>query len=160
MMILPKIPYLTPILCGLSLVAGLYGGYKLTANHYDAKADKAKEAVIEQLAHQAQIDRETIVNLQVNERTLQKAYIELGRKAKNVQVTTSKCTLTDAGVGLWNESLVGEAGVSETPSGTTGTGGTDFAEAFENKLLNDEKCSKMRKRLEQLKEWDQRTFGD
>lgn len=159
-MLIPKVPYLTPILCGLSFAVGLYGGYKLTANHYDAKANDAKEAVIGQLAKQAKIDRDTIVLLQTNERTLQNAYIQLGRKSREVKVVAGKCDVTNDGIILWNQSLLGEADVSQTSGGATGTGGTDFAAAFENKLLNDEKCAKMRKRLEALKEWDQRTFED
>lgn len=166
---IPTIPYLTPILCGISLTVGLYGGYKLTANHYDAKANEAKEAVIEQLAKQAKIDRDTIILLQTNERTLQNAYIQLGRKSREVKVVAGKCDVTNDGVSLWNQSLLGETDVSKAPSGATGTGrtdssrgssGTDFASAFENKLLNDEKCAKMRKRLEALKEWDRETFSD
>lgn len=150
----------TLIAAGVALVVGLYGGYKLTTNYYDAKANKAKEAVIEQLAKQAKIDRDTIIVLQTNERTLQKAYIELGRKSHEVKIVAGKCDLTNDGRVLWNQSLLGEGDVPEAPSGAIGTGGTDFAEAFQNKLLNDEKCSKMRKRLEALKEWDKRTFED
>lgn len=158
-MLIPKIPYLTPILCGISLTVGLYGGYKLTSNYYDAKQGKADQAVIAQLVNQAAIDRKVIENYQTDVGTLQKAYIELGRKAREVKITTSKCTITPDGAGLWNESLLGKELLPEAPSGATGTGGTDFADAFQNKLLNDQACNKMREKLEALKKWNEETFG-
>lgn len=159
---IPTIPYLTPILCGISLTAGLYGGYKLTANHYDAKQAKVDQAVIEQLVVQAGIDRKVIENYQINERTLQNAYIELGRKSREVKITTTKCALTADGTRLWNESLLGKTILPETSSGATGTGSgdsVDFGEAFQNKLLNDQQCNKMREKLEALKKWRDETYG-
>ena len=165
MISLPSIPYLTPIACGVSLAVGLYGGYKLTSNYYDAKQAKVDEAVIEQLVLQASIDRKVIENYQVDVRTLQNAYIELGRKAREVKITTGKCALTESGRVLWNESLLGETVLPETPSGTTGTGSgdspaIDFGEAFQNKLINDQQCNKMREKLEALKKWKKDTYGE
>jgi uncharacterized protein YneF (UPF0154 family) len=148
----------TLIASGIALVVGLYGGYKLTSNHYEAKQSKVDQAVIEQLVNQASIDRKVIENYQINEHTLQRAYIELGRKSREVKITTNKCELTADGQRLWNESLRGETVLPETPSGVTGTGTTDFASAFENKLLNDQQCNKMREKLEALKKWDKDTF--
>jgi hypothetical protein len=162
----------TLIVAGASLVVGLYGGYKLTSNYYDAKVNKAKEAVIEQLAHQAALDRKTIEAYQIDKKTLQDAYISLGRKSRETKLTNTPCTLTAPASKLWNESLLGEAILPETPSGTIGTGTTDFAKgsspregkgidfaaAFENKLLNDEICARNREKLEALKKWDKETY--
>jgi uncharacterized protein YneF (UPF0154 family) len=159
-MIFPFNLQTTLIASGVALVVGLYGGYKLTSNHYEAKQSKVDQAVIEQLVSQASIDRKVIENYQTNEHTLQRAYIELGRKSREVKITTNKCELTESGRVLWNESLSGEASVSETPSGATGTGTTDFARAFENKLLNDEICARNREKLEALKKWDKETYDD
>jgi hypothetical protein len=150
----------TLIASGIALVVGLYGGYKLTSNHYDAKANKAKEAVIEQLAAQAVLDRKTIEAYQIDKKTLQDAYISLGRKSRETKLTTTPCTLTAPASKLWNESLLGETSVSKAPSGAIGTGTTDFAIAFENKLLNDEICARNREKLEALKKWDEETFKD
>jgi uncharacterized protein YneF (UPF0154 family) len=162
MLNIPIIPNLTTyaVVGGVSILVGFYGGYKLTSNYYDAKQSKVDQAVIEQLVNQASIDRKVIENYQINEHTLQRAYIELGRKSREVKITTSKCELTESGRVLWNESLLGETVLPETPSGVTGTGTTDFASAFENKLLNDQQCSKMREKLEALKKWDEDTFKD
>lgn len=158
---IPTIPYFTPIACGVSLVVGLYGGYKLTSNYYDAKQAKVDQAVIKQLVQQAAIDQKVIQSYQVDVSTLQNAYIELGRKSREVKITTTKCALTNDGARLWNESLLGKTVLPETSSGATGTGGSDsvdFADAFQNKLLNDQQCNKMREKLEALKKWNKETF--
>jgi hypothetical protein len=160
MMIFPFNLQTTLIASGVALVVGLYGGYKLTSNYYDAKANKAKEAVIEQLAAQAELDRKTIEAYQIDKKTLQDAYITLGRKSRETKLTNTPCTLTAPAFKLWNESLLGEAILPETPSGTIGTGTTDFARAFENKLLNDEICARNREKLEALKKWDKETYDD
>jgi hypothetical protein len=158
MMIFPFNLQTTLIASGVALLVGLYGGYKLTSNYYDAKANKAKEAVIEQLSAQAALDRKTIEAYQIDKKTLQDAYITLGRKSRETKLTNTPCTLTAPASKLWNESLLGEADVPKTPSGTTGTGTTDFATAFENKLLNDEICARNREKLEALKKWDKETY--
>lgn len=163
-MLIPKIPYLTPILCGISLTVGLYGGYKLTANYYDAKQAKVDEAVIEQLVLQASIDRKAINDLSLDKTTLQKAYADLGRKARETKLTNSKCTVTDDAIRLRNKSLLGEEVLPGSSSGVDATRGSnpigiDFTDYFQNDLKNDEKCNLNRKKINRMYEWCVNTFG-
>jgi hypothetical protein len=153
-MMIPTIPYLTPILCGISLATGLYGGYKLTSNYYDAKQSKVDQAVIEQLVNQASIDRTTI------------SYSSLGRKANETKLTSNKCTVTDDAIRLRNESLLGKEVLPGAPTGTNATGGTrasggiDFTTYFQNDLDNDEKCNINRAKIKRMYDWCISTFGE
>ena len=144
----------------LILLAGVFIGYKLTANHYDAKAEKTTQAVLEQVVKDSIITRQIVENYKTDLDTLRAAYKTIGEKARVTKITTTNCTLTPDGVSLWNESLSGKTVLPSPSSGIVGTGGADFADAFANKLLNDQGCAANRAKIEKLKEWDKEQFGD
>jgi hypothetical protein len=166
MMIFPFNLQTTLIASGVALVTGLYGGYKLTSNYYDAKQSKVDQAVIEQLVNQASIDRTTISYLNIDKQTLQKAYSSLGRKANETKLTSNKCTVTDDAIRLRNESLLGKEVLPGAPTGTNATGGTrasggiDFTTYFQNDLDNDEKCNINRAKIKRMYDWCISTFGE
>lgn len=163
---LPTIPYLTPIVGAAGLLVGLYGGYKLTADHYDAKQAKVDKAVIEQLAQQASIDRGTINDLNTNVKILQDYSIKLGEKRRETKVSVTPCMLTDSGRVLWNEFLLDKEVLSDSAVGTNAsgaastTGTVSLEEAFDNKLENDKRAAINRAKIHQLKEWCVKTFGE
>lgn len=141
------------------LGVGFYGGYKVTANHYDAKASKILEAQIVQAGKQIKLDRELIQAHQLTIDHLESKYYKLRKQKNEIKIINNDCTLTNDAVRLWNESLAPEAVVPESTTGVTTGGGTSISHALDNKLINDNKCAINRQRLRDIKQWDLETFG-
>jgi|ERR1044072_30494 hypothetical protein len=157
-------PLTNPLLAlAIGTLAGIYAGYKVTSNYYDAKQSRVDQAVIEQLVEQTKIDRKTITDLTTNVNTLQNAYSKLGGKVRETKIVTSPCLITDAGRMLWNESLLGKEILSDSTYGTNATRGTSgtttIEEAYDNKLENDKRAAINREKIKKLKEWCVATFG-
>ena len=151
---------LTLLLYVVTFGGGLYFGWYFTANHFQARELRVKEAVIEQLARQAEINRKISEDYHSDIVVLRDAYTKLGKKIYATKITTTPCTFTSDGIRLWNESLLGAGVLPETPSGITGSGETSIAEAFENKIENDERCASNVLKLDKLKQWTKEQFGE
>lgn len=145
---------------GVVLVLGLYGGYKLTSNHYKAKEVAILEAAITEAKLQEIINREVVVAYQANIKNLDEKYNKLKGKLHATSPTNVPCTLTSDAVKLWNDSLSKEVPVSKDTTGTTTGGTATITEALDNKLSNDKASTINRERLEAIIEWDKKHFGD
>lgn len=153
---------LSLVLVVSSFALGIYGGWYFTYNHYVSKERKTQEAIIEALATQAEINRKVAEDLAVNVSVLRDAYIKLGRKSREVKIINADCSITSDGISLWNESLLGKEvlpGSTDTINGA-GRGSASFADAFQNKLLNDERCAVNREKINSMKKWCIETFGE
>jgi hypothetical protein len=142
-----------------SLVVGVALGAIGMHYHYVAKEAKLLDTV----AKQHVIDSRIIADYQTNQMTLQQSYIELGKKLHDKTLTTTPCTLTVDGVGMWNQSSSPAKGLptgsSGASSGTT-TSGVTFEQALANKLENDKACNQMREELVSIKQWRKDTYGE
>src|SRR3972149_1680341 len=144
------------------LLAGLYGGYKVTSNHYQAKEAKLLAAQLKEVASQDQLNREVIQAYQANFATLEGVYNKLKGKVYDKPLTNVPCSITADAARLWNDSLFAKESMPKDSSRVTTSGGAGatIEQLFNNAIINNEKAAKNRERLKAIKEWDRKTYGD
>lgn len=143
-----------------TLAVGLWTGYYFTSNYYVAKEVKTTEAIVQEMTKQLNVERDLLSASLTKLEKIEKNERALRKRLNETKLTLDKCTLTNDAVSLWNQSLIFERELSENSKGIIATEGTDFATAFENKIANDAQCNKLRQQLNDIREWDKKTFGD
>src|SRR3990167_3393823 len=105
------------------LGVGLYGGYKLTSNHYQAKEAKVLQAQLKEVVLQEQINREVVQTYQANFNNLQEVYNKLKGKVHEKPLTNVPCNVTSDAARLWNDSLLAKESLPENSTRTAASGG-------------------------------------
>jgi hypothetical protein len=161
----PQIKLIGAIVIGLGLV---YSGWYAHGVYTDHKTLKLVQQAEKARKEQEASDRLLIKNLQDEKQTLQDKYIWLGKELNNAKGKLASCksggsvVISPIGGVLWDN--IGK-GLSEDSTGAVGETSTSSSvehsieDLYENYRVNSERCNKMRLQIENIIQWDEKTFG-
>lgn len=143
------------------LSMGFFAGWKVCSWHESANNEKAIQKIIAEHAKDEQKNRDIIKELQNRKQKV--ITKEVVRYAKIKDVTDNRvCFANWDAVWLWNDALSGQEPVPEntprTPTTPDGPRVTD-TQVLENLNTNAARWEQLREQMNQIIEWDKKTFG-